>query len=243
MTTERKYTDRDVRENTTLRELAEDYLQNYGGDFEPLVSAVAMLRRGEELPTNIVRVVLNCMRHDQNVANKMPPPAGYQISSPLAEVIAMPKKRRQKNEIEYIDRQCENTEPHHAHSEYIRDHEGKHITTRVECKGIPWLINRGIVYAKARVHEGLWIKARGGRLLHYASGDAYVQWFMPQHEYGWPDRPWNQYPHLHATTICKYGPYIQDPILLDKESADRFIKSGLYGDLDFCSGCLGVLGE
>lgn len=69
-----RYTDRDVREDDRLRELAIAYLQQYGGDFDPLVRAKRAMLAGAELTTTIIRTVLNCMRHDVNVADKMPIP-------------------------------------------------------------------------------------------------------------------------------------------------------------------------
>lgn len=69
-----RYTDRDVREDPRLTDLAIAYLQQYGGDFDPLVRAKRVMNQGGEMTTVIIRTVLNCMRHDVNVADKMPVP-------------------------------------------------------------------------------------------------------------------------------------------------------------------------
>lgn len=69
-----KYTDRDVREDPRLADLACAYLKTYGGDFEPLLEAKTYLRVVGEPPTAMIRRVLNCMRHDVNVAGQMPVP-------------------------------------------------------------------------------------------------------------------------------------------------------------------------
>ena len=69
-----RYTDRDVREDPRLTQLAMAYLANYGGDFEPLVRAKLYLRQHEELTTVLVRTTLNCMRFDVHVAHELPVP-------------------------------------------------------------------------------------------------------------------------------------------------------------------------
>lgn len=75
-----RYTDRDVREDPRLAELAMAYLRTYGGEFEPLIEAKTYLRVvGPELPTAMVRKTLNCMRHDFNVADRMPVPRRAEV--------------------------------------------------------------------------------------------------------------------------------------------------------------------
>lgn len=69
-----KYTDRDVREDSRLTELAEAYLRTYGGEFEPLIEAKHYLRVVGPMPTAMVRRTLNCMRQDTQVAGQMPVP-------------------------------------------------------------------------------------------------------------------------------------------------------------------------
>lgn len=70
-----KYTDRDVREDPRLGDLAKAYLLTYGGEFEPLREAQSALLEFGNLTTPMIRKVLNCMRHDHHVASAMPRPA------------------------------------------------------------------------------------------------------------------------------------------------------------------------
>lgn len=93
-----KYTDRDVREDPRLAELACAYLKTYGGDFEPLLEAKTYLRVVGEPPAAMIRRTLNCMRHDHSVAGQMPTP---QRPSFAIEDVQMPdtifiKGRKQK---------------------------------------------------------------------------------------------------------------------------------------------------
>lgn len=66
---DRKYTDTDVRKDPTLAPIALRYLSEYNGDFEPLVSARALMMAGGRLRNVMIRTVLNCMRHDPSVVN------------------------------------------------------------------------------------------------------------------------------------------------------------------------------
>jgi hypothetical protein len=89
-----RYTERDVRENEELRELAESYVRNYGGEFDPLLRAFNMLSMDGALTTAMTRTVLNCMRHDENVASILPEPKGYTMSDRLTP--RQPKQRKRE---------------------------------------------------------------------------------------------------------------------------------------------------
>jgi len=69
-----RYTDRQVREDPTLTELAYDYLRSYGGDYEYLVDCKEALHFRQDLTTAQIRGVLNCMRHDVHARAAMPKP-------------------------------------------------------------------------------------------------------------------------------------------------------------------------
>ncbi len=71
---DRRYFDADVRANPDLLELAIDYVWDYPGDFEPLVTARELVRLTDSLPVPTARMVLNCMRGDPHVAASLPPP-------------------------------------------------------------------------------------------------------------------------------------------------------------------------
>ena len=87
-----RYTDRDVREDSRLVDLACAYLKTYGGDFEPLIEAKTYLRIVGEPPTAMIRKVLNCMRHDNNMAGRMPVP--HRPSYDIEDVVAPPERVR-----------------------------------------------------------------------------------------------------------------------------------------------------
>ena len=93
---ERKYTDADVRADTSLIELAYEYLDTYPGEFDPLVRAQDVVRSGRPLTTPQIRVVLNCMRNDWDIADKMPRPMAKVIDMPVRDdaVETVPRKRK-----------------------------------------------------------------------------------------------------------------------------------------------------
>ena len=93
-----RYTDRDVREDARLVDLACAYLKTYGGDFGPVIEAKTYLRVVGEPPTAMIRTVLNCMRHDANLAGRMPVPS--RPSFDIEDVVAPPKIRRARVEQE-----------------------------------------------------------------------------------------------------------------------------------------------
>jgi len=80
-----RYTDRHVREDVSLIDVAEGYAQAYTGDFEFMVDIRDRLRDGQRLTVTQVRGVLNCMRHDPRVGH-LPVPA----SGGGARVIRLP---------------------------------------------------------------------------------------------------------------------------------------------------------
>lgn len=68
MEADRKFNDRDVRDNPKcMGDIAEAYLHQYTGDFEFLLDMQTRVRRGQVLQYGHVRAVLNCMRMDPRV--------------------------------------------------------------------------------------------------------------------------------------------------------------------------------
>lgn len=218
---EYRYTDRDVRENESLTDLAYDYLRNYGGDFEPLVNALTSFKHDGYLPTNMVRIVLNCMRNDLNVANDLPAPVGYKVPRKIATVV----KPRRRDWDEPLP--CSIKESHDAHT-YKLDDE----FTR--CLGIPWEINRSYFELEATVKVPF-ARARGGRYIHMLTGRAWCEWHPPWHEYGWGKVP----PILIVEVVCKYPSFIKRPILLTENKA-RVLLEGLSDSLSICPHCTEV---
>lgn len=221
MTAERKYTDRDVREDSTLKLLAEEYIQNYGGDFEPLVNAVAIYRDTGDLPVSIVRVVLNCMRYDRNVAPHLPNPKKYEMGA-VVEI----ERHRKKRKNYYQD--CDNFESHYGHS-----WQGEENDT-YWCSGVPFLINRETFSTCATVKFPL-AKARHGKLVHHITGEAWIYWLPPSHTYG-PARAIE----LQVKSLCKYPSVIVRPQLLSAEKATSLISLN-PADLALCPYCQAVI--
>jgi hypothetical protein len=69
-----RYTDRHIRENPKLYDLAVSYARGYAGDYEFLVSAHHYAVTRGSLPVGVARGVLNCMRLDLSVADELPNP-------------------------------------------------------------------------------------------------------------------------------------------------------------------------
>lgn len=103
-----KYTDRDVREDGRLTELAITYLRTTGSTFEPIVRAQRVLAEEGALSVTAIRTVLNCMRQDFYLKIEMPIPERplYVVPDDRPRVkIDMPKKAK-----------CERTDVHPSHA-------------------------------------------------------------------------------------------------------------------------------
>lgn len=231
MTAERKYTDRDVRENITLRAIAENYVVDYGGDFEPLVNAVKMMEEGERLPTNVIRVVLNCMRNDYTVAESLPNP-----TRPRLEVVRNVTKKKSPPYMMQCD--LEFSHEGHTWSEEPIDGVNKYLHY---CNGVAFEINRGRVVMVAHIKTP-YVIARSGKLIHSTTGVGECEWYMPRHEYGWPDN-WNN-PKLSVQTICRFPSVIRHGILLTKEQvALQRMYPNTIRPLNMCPHCKDAQGE
>ena len=207
------YTDRDVREDPTLIHWAVEYLSKYGGSFEPLVNAQQLLGSGKDLPTNIVRVVLNCMRHDVHVATLLPKP------QPRFQIVRGVKK-------EVREENCAQTSPHRLHW----------ATPTMRCPGIPWPITRGNVNTPASVKKP-YARAKTGKLWHYVNpgrGESYVHYFgAPMHEFGV-----HKYADLYVKTMCKYPSYLKNPILMDNRPSLELLQQL---EIEECPHCIAVM--
>lgn len=81
-----KYTDADVRRNRdALTALAVRYLQQYVGDFTPLLEAKQKVNSYSDLPVPMVRLVLNCMRVDPTVQN-LPTPVSVTFDATIKDL-------------------------------------------------------------------------------------------------------------------------------------------------------------
>lgn len=185
------YTNADVRGDRDLYQMAVDYAEGYTGDFRPLVEARNMLIEGVDLPTQVARVVLNCMRHDADICDRMPQP-----KRTLRLVEDGPRATKP------IHKQCGDTNSHLCHW----------ITSDTLCDGIPWEINRNPhVHTTAKVKYAFAV-ARSGNLVHKTTGKAKMFWLPRIHAEGFVGDP-----SLYVDLVCKYPSVLRDPILLKEE--------------------------
>ncbi len=205
---ERKYTDRDVRENPTFVDMVEEYLDRYTGDFEFLIDNKMRVARGMDLTTPQVRGVLNCMRHDPRITN-LPEPLPYEDN--VVEMVHRGRRARQRH---FESEHCLVTDPHYAH-EWAGDH-GIYF----KCPGIPWAITRQMFTLPATVRRPF-VCARTGAYVHKVKlgGNHFFRWYPKQHEWGWLLDP-----VLSVATDCKYPYRIDKPLLFSCDAGDQLVN-------------------
>lgn len=220
---ERKYTDADVRADMELTELALEYLDTYAGDFDPLVRAQDVLLRGGVLTTSQIRVVLNCMRHDWNIADQMPTPMAKVIDMPVRDEIPVlgymePKPKKRKKKPSYQDRyiSCDDPKPHPSHR-YEADGFDDWMCPGVRNDRVE------VVIMKAKIKVP-YAKAKGGKMIHLVDpyGDSYFMYSPNRHGDGYGSGfasktfpfPWGIYPSFHVELMCRYPSWLKDPLLL-----------------------------
>lgn len=210
---ERKYTDADVRSDPELAELALNYLDDYAGDFEPLVRAQETLARGSLLTTTQTRVVLNCMRHDWSIADQLPQPMAKVIDMPVRDdVIVKPRKKKKRG---YLGpKQCHNPEYHAAHN--LKEPESELFKDAYwHCAGK----NNGrneFLFIDAKI-KAPYIKAPGGKMIHMLGEGSYFHWRPNIHGIGFgiSKELWGRFPpRLHVKLLCKYPSWLCNPQLL-----------------------------
>lgn len=95
-TADARFTDQHVRMQPGLLALATQYAKEYQGEFDPLVKAHVWAIENGTLSIPTARMVLNCMRHDLNVAATLPDPYGLGGIAPPAKrahLVAVPEYR------------------------------------------------------------------------------------------------------------------------------------------------------
>lgn len=207
-----KYSDRDVRENPDFESLAEEYLENYEGEFDFLVDCKMRVASGRHLSTGMVRGVLNCMRVDPRLPYDLPEPL------PPEEGVVVPMKRKKQKREEVYD--CPLTERGIYHSHKIMPRMMRY------CSGL-YRINRSGSRTKLRIHAGLHAKAKSDPsfLIHKVASDPgeilhNAEWSVPPHEYGWYD-VWRG-PHFNVKLGCKYPSWLRDPLLVTEEQVEEY---------------------
>jgi hypothetical protein len=232
-----KYTDRDVREDSQLTQLAIAYIANYTGEFEPLVDAKELFEEEGELPVAVIRKVLNCMRHDAQVALNLPRP---RYGSNVIQMV--PPKRRKR--VEYNDEHCGSAVPHYYHS-WGDDNEHR-------CEGSPWPINRYEKRLPVKVKTP-YAASRTGKLIHDIdpAGQHQGIWQGPSHAWGFrtQERGYNFYTadaDLVVKLRCKFPSWLRNPILIKEDQLEQFmqIEDVIQGmrEMSMCPHCAKLRG-
>jgi len=223
----RRFVDRDVRDRPGYKAVAEKYVREYTGEFEPVVEMQKYLQRGGDMTVGQIRTILNCMRQDPRVVMDVPVAVMESGVTPI-------RKKRQLG-YETITLQCSNTNSHEPHSD-TKHEPARDMMVNYKCPGVEYLINRQpTIYMGARVKVSF-IRARSSGLIHkIATGNkgnqGFVEWaHRPRsyyredfHEYGYGK------PTLFVYTGCGKGSMnLQNPVLY-KEMPDLKQLSQLTG--------------
>lgn len=231
---ELRYTDRDVRDDPSLVDLAVAYVMNYTGEFEPLVDAKEYLEEEGELTIALTRKVLNCMRHDANVMSRLPRPQRRDNVVDLA-----PRRKKKEN----TNKPCSDTQPHYVHRWGGEDNPYKYY-----CEGVDWPINRGRIVRPAKVKVP-YVASRTGVLIHdvMPGGPHWSIWQGPTHEYGYrtDEHPWyNSAADLSVKLLCKFPSRLENPILIKGNELEKYmeIEDALKGlrRMSMCPYCADV---
>lgn len=107
---EQAFTDRDVREMPSLKEVAEKYVLEYKGSFQPLLDCKSRMAKGLELEVAHIRLVLNTMRADPRV--ELLPKVEWKDNV----VPFIPRQRRSTEDNYYSScYKCQMGDPHRVH--------------------------------------------------------------------------------------------------------------------------------
>lgn len=206
-----RYIDSDVRADPTLRELVVQYLNQYDGEFEPLVDAQIYLKTvGDDLPVAVVRKVLNCMRNDLRVRAQLPRPDRKR---------ALVKPQRNPDL-----RQCDRLEPHTAH----QWHGG---WCYYNCSGVKWAINRYHILHRDAVIKYPFVVSRTGRFVHRTEGTGIITWYPNSHDWGF------EMITVSVRTFCNNPGSISSAILLKAEPEYNGVFLGNERSLSRCMRC------
>jgi hypothetical protein len=232
MSADRKYTDRDVRENQNFYQTVIDYLDTYEGEFDFLVDCKMRVAMDRDLTVGMVRGVLNCMRHDPRVTDlpePLPPQEGKVLHMPI-------KKKKKKSRGKPCD--IEGFHPKHGGFVY-KDGDYFYADGYEFCDG-KYEINRDDFEVPAHLAVP-YIMSRSGKLIHKVNGEAWYMWRPLRHEWGWRYAGDGD-PDLYARTLCTFPRIVNNPILLPSWKLDEALAS-LVGSSahshELCKRCFG----
>lgn len=226
---DRKFTDRDVRDDDGLVRIAYDYLQDYTGEFAFLVDMKMRALEFGDLSVGMVRGVLNCMRHDPRVTGLPRPgtPMKDYSSNEEGKVIQMRPKRTSETKA-LICRYFKTKVEHNAHSYQLED------GSRVHCNGWHKVNRRPFLTLRARFNTP-YMRGVQSNLIHRCGRYGEVTWQVPAHRYG-PGFivSWRVRPVCPMQLMCS-------PILLDakgvREQKPFDLKGTRHPKITLCSRC------
>lgn len=232
MSADRKYTDRDVRENQSFYLTVIDYLENYEGEFDYLVDMKMRVAMDRDLTVPMVRGVLNCMRHDPRVSHlpePLPPQEG--------KVLQMPTKNK-KNKKRRNRKPCDIVEFHKPHGGFGSVEEDDPYEY---CSG-KFAINRSDFQVDA-ILKVPYVTAVTGALIHKAS-EAWYMWRVLPHEEGWRymshGNRFDGDPDFYVRTICMYPRIIENGWVFDQWKIDEVLAEPIGSSAKtrtFCKRC------
>jgi hypothetical protein len=222
---ERKYTDRDVRENPDMQLAVIQYLEQYEGEFEFLIDMKMRIASDYDLTVGMVRGVLNCMRHDPRVTNLPEPMPEYE-----GKVLQMPKRSEPDDYVPYKKlKYCENEDFHPRHGGQTYRNADNYDGYR-SCEG-KYFLNREDVEVRAVVKVP-WVTGKSGQLIHKVDPDnVWYMWRALAHEWGWFMEDYYGYPKpdLYVRPQCLSPRLLKNPILFGYPERDEVLDTPYSG--------------
>lgn len=215
MSAQVKYTDRDVREDAHLTALAEEYLEEYSGEFEFLIDCKMRLASGMDLTVGMIRGVLNCMRVDPRLKIQLPDPRP--IDSKVVDLFPPRTKKTKRLE-------CPLKEAGIFHLHKRHDYNGNYLY----CDGL-FRINRSDFQIDATLKSDLYVVSKSGAFIHKPTS-AWFMWRVFVHKEGYYAND------FYVRTECNYPRVIKNPLLFKTEQTNKVIEDA-DGDRMLCPRC------
>lgn len=237
---DRRYNDRDVRDNPDLHAVAVRYLEQYTGEFDFLVDMrIRALDEDYGLTVGMVRGVLNCMRNDPRVRD-LPEP-GPQDTEEASNVVSITGRGHWVQRGKAVTPASKERPPcpqagteHYIH----RYPDPDDPSSSWHCLGWHALTRRS-TDTEARFHAD-YLRGANSNVIHRSSHTGWVTWWPHRHhEEGQATPDW-----WHVKPTC-YTPALKQPTLLDAagvraaEPYDRpsSTQGGRYTEVTLCSRC------
>lgn len=217
-----KYTDRDVRENPQYYDMVVEYLEQYQGEFEFLVSCKMRVSSGIDLSVGMVRGVLNCMRADPRVGVMPEPVPMPEFDTDLVPEVDTYRRPRRLKPVKGI---CTRTDYH--------EHKYSDWNTLEFCPG-KYEYDRPATYLMAATSSYALAVAKSlqSGLVHQI-GEVQIQWYANPHKSGWHKKP-----DVIVRTTCGMPASLRNPHILDRRIMRNVNLEQSEPLLLFCGRCL-----